>query len=510
MKLIQEAKRRLLVNIGTNLLALFVTSLVGIWLIPYLIRHLGVELYGMVPLALSISHYSGLFTIAITGTVGRFVALFIDRGEYEKANTYFSTAFFSLVSICMVLLAPAILVARWFSKLFRVPVGYESQTGILFFFIILSSFISVLCSPFIVSTFVKHRFDLSNLAKILSRILQVVILVVCFTFLSALLPYVGLAYIGMSIASFVLCMLLTRYLTPELHLRMGSFSSKALREMANMGIWILISQIGALLYLNIDMVIINLFLGPREVGYYAPFVQWVVLISFFGSAVGDVFAPVAFEYIAQNQIGILTEQTQRATKLLSLLMALPVGLLCGLSEPLLKRWLGPSFAQLYPLMWLLLGPMVINVSVRPMFAIRRGLNKVRIPAIVAIIGGVANLVLSVALVKYTKLGIYGVALATLFCLAVRNIFFTPIYCAAIMNKPLTTFIKEIVPGLLLAVLVSFAGFSLSRTYDLASIPSLVGVGILISVIYCLVCYWLVINKQERVFLLSLIWRKVEN
>jgi len=501
---IDEAKKRLLVNIGTNILVVAVSALVGIWLTPYLIRNLGLELYGIIPLFLMISHYFNLFILMITGTVGRFVALSFGRDDLEKASLYFSTAFFSLMSLSLLLLVPTIFIAIWLPSLLQIPSGHEGQAGILFFLVVLSSLMAALSSPFMVSTFVKHRFDLSNLATILSRVLQVLILVLCFKFLSASVTYFGLSRVGVGLVILASGVLFARCLTPELRLRIVLFKFKAFREMVGMGAWITVNQIGALLYLSIDLVVINIFLGPEQGGYYAPITQWVIMLTMLGAAIGSVFRPIVYEYIAKRDLGTLAFQTQRSIKFMGMAMALPIGLICGLSKPLLERWLGSSFSELSPLMWLLVAPCIVNIVVRPMFPIPTGMNKVRLPAIVTLAGGVANLFVSILLVKYTSLGIYGVALATVFCLTSKNMIFTPIYTARIIKKPSTAFFKQLVTGIALAATLSLGAWLLSNIYDLATIPRLVATCALIAVVYCLLCYYLILNKDEKEFVRSII------
>jgi len=499
-----EAKKRLLANIGTNILVVAVSALVGIWLTPYLIRNLGLELYGIIPLFLMISHYSELFTLTIRGTVSRFVALSIGRNAFEKASIYFSTAFFSLLTVYLFLLVPIIFIAICLPKLFQIPGGYENQAGIFFFLVILSSFMIGTSTPFMVSTFVKHRFDLGNLATIISRVLQVAILVLCFKFLSVSVTCFGLSRVGAALVLLVSGIFFTKFLTPELHLRLVLFKFKAFRDMVKMGGWITLNEIGALLYLSIDLVVINILLGPTQGGYYAPITQWVVLLTMFGAAISSVFAPIVYEYISKEDLEALAFQTQRSIKFMAMAMALPIGLICGLSEPLLERWLGPAFIKLSPLMWLLVAPCIVNLVVRPMFPISTGMNKVRLPAIVTLAGGVANLFVSILLVKYTDLGIYGVALATVFCLTSKNMIFTPIYTALIIKKPSTAFFKQLVTGIALAAILSLGAWFLSNIYDLATIPRLVATCALMAVVYCLLCYYLILNKDEKEFVRSII------
>jgi len=274
--------------------------------------------------------------------------------------------------------------------------------------------------------------------------------------------------------------------------------------MAGMGAWITVNQIGALLYLSIDLVVINIFLGPEQGGYYAPITQWVLMLSMLGAAIGSVFRPIVYEYISKRNLDALAFQTRRAIKFMAMAMALPIGLICGLSRPLLERWLGSDFAGLSPLMWLLVAPCIVNIVVRPMFPIPAGMNKVRLPAIVTLAGGVANLFVSILLVKYTDLGIYGVALATVFCLTGKNMIFTPIYTALIIKKPSTAFFKQLVTGIALAATLSLGAWLLSNIYDLATIPRLVATCALIAVAYCLLCYYLILNKNEKEFVRSII------
>ena len=502
-----EAKRRLIINIGTNILTVFVNAGIYIWLTRYWIQHLGLKAYGMIPFVVSFGAYFNLFTMSISNAVSRFVAIHLGRDELEQSNVYFNSALSALVVLCGLLLIPAIVLSVSLSKVFQVPAGFETDTGWLFFFVVSSSFITAATSPFLVSTFVTHRFDLANLVRMLSYFLRLAIIVLCFTYLSPLLKYVGLSYFAVATFVLVCSVLLTKRLTPQLQVRWKLFNRKALLKIGRMSSWIAVNQVGALLYLSIGFILINLFLGPEQCGRYAPIALWVSLLGTLGGAMRDVFTPIAFEYIAHCKLGVLALQMRRSTKFIGLIMGFPVGLLCGLSTPILKRWLGPSFADLGPLAWLLVGPWLVNITIKPMFAIYRGLDKVKVPAIVTIIGGIINVLLSILLVRYTDLGIYGVALSLSLCLTLKNLFFTPIYAAMITAQHKTAFIREIFPGLGMAALVSLVALALSRMYALAAIPHLLTVSVLMIMVYAPLCYGLILNKQERALLKSMILRQ---
>ena len=509
MQVSNEAKRRLLANVSTNIIEIVLSSLIGLWLTRYFISHLGVAAYGMIPLVTQIASYFDLFSRSVRDAVGRFVVICFNQNEIEKSNMYFNTGLFSMAILCLLTCIPLIVVVLLLPFIFNIPAGHETSASWLFFCVLLSSLLIALTGPFLASALIKHRFDLMNSVKILSRLLRVAILVLCFRYLGASLEYVGWSYCGMGLFLLGGSMWLTSRLTPQLHIERKSYRWNAFREMAGMGGWMTINQIGALLYLSTQLVVINILLGAEEAGRYGPFVLLVSLLTMLGSAVANVFTPIAYEDIAQKKVDVLVHHSKRSTKFIGLIIALPIGLLCGLSTPFLKWWLGPEFADLSPLIWLLLLPWIVNVTVRPLFSIYRGLNKVKVPAIVILSGGVANVIVSVLLIKYTNLGLYGAALALVFCLTSKNLFFTPIYTAMLLGRAKSTFFKDMVPALLMAGLVSLAGLSLSRLYDLSSVLRLCAGVLFLSVPYLLIGYMAAMNKEDRTFLLSLVRRRLQ-
>lgn len=123
----REAKRRLMVNIASNVMFVAVNTGVGIWQTPYLIKHFGVAVYGMIPLVVSFIAYFNLFTSAIANATSRYVAICLDRGEKKLGNIYFNSALTSLVILCLILLVPLVVLSLFFSRLFQVPAGFESM-----------------------------------------------------------------------------------------------------------------------------------------------------------------------------------------------------------------------------------------------------------------------------------------------------------------------------------------------------------------------------------------------
>lgn len=508
MHRIEEAKKRLIANVSSNILLVFVNSVIAIWLTPYLIRNLGIEVYGIIPLTLSFTIFFAVFSNAIANAVNRFVMIHLGKGEIEQGQIYFNSSLKMLIMLCGILFVPSAVIAVFFPKLFDVPLGFESDARWLVVYVTISFFITALTSPFIVSTFIRNRFDLANGSRIVCQFLRVAVLVLLFKYISPSLKNFGLSYCSMSLFVLICFIMLTKWLTPELKVQLKHSSWMAMREMGQMSSWITVNQAGIFLYLGTGLIIVNIFLGAEQGGRYAPIAQWVTLLGVLAGAISNVFTPIVYEYIAQDKIEVLVVQIRRSVKYMGLILGFPIGILCGLAVPILTIWLGSDFSDLGSLAFLLVGPLVVNSSIRPVVSIFRGLNKVKVPAIVTLGIGFANLLLSILLVRYTGLGIYGVGWSLLICFTGKNLFFDPIYAAQIIDQPKGVFIKEIVPGLLIMVILSLCGLGLAWKYDLVSIGGLLTASAVIFAVYALLCHSILFSKEDRSFLRMLLLRKI--
>lgn len=497
------AKKKLLPNITTNYCFITLNSLIGLWLTPFLIKNLGVGIYGLVPLLLTIVNYASLMTSSIVSSLGRFIAVNFNSGRFKQANDHLNTAFYSLLLLLTVIAFSSFYLWHLISNFIVIPKGYESDAEILFFCTVLSFSIVTIKSPFDISFFLTHRFDIENYIKISSKVILVFIIVLLFNTFFPSLVSVGISYIATNLFLLLSSIFFFKKLTPELRLA-KKFSKESLAKLAPMSGWSLMNSTGALLYLSIDLIIINLFLGPEAGGLYAPFVQLLMMISLFIDAISNIFTPIAYEYIAQKKFDLLSEKVCLAIKYIGIVISFPISLLCGLAVPILQIWLGSAYSELYLLMWILIFPVIIIHTIRPVFAINRGLNKIKYPAIVTLLGGICNIILSIYFVKYTSIGIYGVGISTTICLFSKNIFFIPAYSARLLGDKPSMLYKSITPGILLTLLVSSSYYLIDTIFTISNLQSLIACSFIGFIIYGLTSYTLFLKQQDRSLLRQLL------
>jgi len=470
-------------NLISNIIYFLASIVIGIFLVPYFVSHLGVAAYGLIPLATSITGYAAIVIQSLNTSVSRFLTVDLQREDYAAANRTFNTAFFGLTAVIL-LMVPIVLVVAWFfPSIFQVPAGKEIGSAILFIGVCAAFFLRSWSGNFTVQLFAYNRLDLQNLANLANLFVQTVMIIFFFTYFRPNLALVGVAYLAGAIVASGISIVLAWRVCPYLRVSIHSFDRTKIKDLCGMGGWVIINNIGSLLFLQIDLIIVNLLFGATSAGAYAIALQWVILLRAFAAMLSGVLTPTIFSYYARGETKSLIRITKSAVKLMGFIVALPIGLICGLASQLLAVWVGPDFTNLAPLMVLLTVHLSINLAVYPIFSINVVHNKVRVPGILTFVMGIANIALAVALPLLTGWGYYGVAAAGAIVLTMKNAFFTPWYATKVLGIDVHTFSRSILSGVAATIVVGISAAILGTVLPLASLAMLAVAGVLITLAY---------------------------
>jgi membrane protein EpsK len=270
-----------------------------------------------------------------------------------------------------------------------------------------------------------------------------------------------------------------------------------MRDLTGMGWWVIVNQVGSLLFLSIDLIVVNLIFGATMGGEYAIALQWVVLLRAIAGTLSGLLTPIVLTYYAKEQTETLIRVSRSAVKLMGLSMALPIGLVCGFAPALLTVWVGSEFSSLALLMIVLIGHLAINLAVLPLFSINVAYNRVKIPGVLTLFMGIGNFLLAIILSLYTGLGYYGVAVAAAIVLTLKNALFTPWYATKVMGVSAHTFSRAMLPGVVATIVVGICGAVISLIFSMASFVSLVFAGGAIAVIYLAITWLIGLDEFER-------------
>ncbi len=499
---------RFALNLASNVGKLGLTMLVGAWYVPFLVRRLGPAAYGLVPLASTITSYMALITFGLDAAMGRSLTITLEQKDYRKANVIFNVAFWGNLAIALLLVIPAVFAIANVEHLVRIPPGYESATRWLFAATVAAFLLNQVKSPFGVSCFSLNRLDLANVVIVGETLTRVGLVVCLFLVVAPRIEFVGAAILAGTIFSTIGAIWLWKLLTPSLHLRLGDFDWTMLKGLCSTGGWVIVSQIGVMLYMNIDLLLANRLFGPSQSGRYAAVLQLPALLRSLGIAVGEIFAPTMFHMYARGDMDGLAVYLNRAIEFLGFVMALAIGLICGFAKPLLHLWLGADFGNMAPLLFLMSIHLCINLSMYPLYAVPLAANRVKIPGLVTLAVGALNLALALLLARALGWGLYGLAAAGAISLTLRHLVFTPLYGARVLHRPCKTFYRRVVPiiGATLATIglcrLILWGWTISNWSDLAT------AAMAVSALFAAITYWL-LKPEERLALKEIIvrWRK---
>jgi len=470
-------------NLAANIAYFLVNIVIGVLLVPYFINTLGVAAYGIIPLATSITGYVAIVVQSLNTSVTRFLTVDLQREDYTAANRTFNTALFGLTAVIL-LMIPVILVVAYFApSIFNVPEGQETGAVLLFLGVSAAFLIRAWSGSFTVQLFAYNRLDLQNLVNITNVVVQTGLIVLLFTLSGPDLALVGGAYLAGAVVASGVAIILARRVCPYLRISIRSFDRKRVRDLCGMGGWVVIDQVGHLFLFQIDLIVVNLLFGEILAGEYAIALQWGILLRSIAGMLAGVLTPTILSYYALRQTEKLIKITKSAVKFMGLAMALPAGLICGFAPQLLTIWVGAEYASLAPLQVLLTAHLAVNMSVLPLFSVNVAHNRVRIPGLVTILLGTANLVLAIVIPFVTGWGYYGVAVAGVIILTFRHTLFVPWYAARILDIPMSSYFRSLVSGALATLLIGGVAAGITIVTTLPLLSTLIIVGAVISLIY---------------------------
>lgn len=488
------SKRQLGKNLAANLFGFGLGIVSGFILTPYWIKSFGVAAYGLVPLTNNLVGYFGLITVVLSASISRFITIEVGRENYDRANRIFNTSLWASFALALVVFAVGGAASFYTEALIEVPEGFEADSQLLFMLATLTFVISLLQTPFGVAMFCANRIDLNSWIAVVVRILQIVISVGLVATIYCRPGAMMLASLAGTLVGTAAAVYYWRRLMPWS--RVAWFLDfKILYEQICYGIWSVINLLGTVLYLQIDLLVINRMLGPESGGQYAALSQWSFLMRSLGGTVSAVFGPSIMHYYARNDIAGVVRYACWSMRTLGLFLALPIGIICGLAGPLLTRWLGAAYSQFDWLLLLMVLHLCVNIAVYPLFMVQSAVNRVKTPAIVTCVMGVGNAILAVALTY--KFGMYGVALAGAVMLTAKNVVFTPLYTARILGCRWHIFFWELLKIMLLTCGVTALGLIASYCMPLATWPRLALAGMGLGLIYVPVVWFAFLASDER-------------
>jgi len=317
--------------------------LAGIFLIPYIIRGLGTDRFGMLGIVWVVFGYFSLMDLGLGRATTKFLAEWLARGEVSRVsemvwNSIILQVLLGLLGCAIIAGLTPLLVGR----VLKIPVSLVGEARAAFYILAASLPIVLATNGLRAVLEGCQRFDLSNLLRVPSSILAFGIPAVGVG-LGLRLPGIVL-WLGISRLAFVFAHVFYCFqVLPCLRSR-PPVRSRVVFQLLSFGGWVTVSNVVNPILLSMDRFFIGSLLSVALVGYYtAPFEAvtklWVIPASLM-TAVYPACSALGAQHMRDLQ-----NLYSRSIKYIFCALA-PVTLILVLfARPIIIVWLGPGFVD---------------------------------------------------------------------------------------------------------------------------------------------------------------------
>jgi membrane protein EpsK len=503
----EAARTRFLGNVLANVAYAVLSTAVMFWYIPFLIKHLGVAAYGLVPLTNSILGYAAIIADGISVTTLRYLSVGLSRNDYDAANIAFSTSLIVAILISVLATPAFVALAIYFPVLFQVPPGLELQSRVLFGLVGAGLLLTLVGGSFNATSLALHRFDLRNLVESAAMMVRVGSVILLFHLTAPAVWQIGPGFLLSGVLSLGAGWLICRWIAPHLQFGWRHVTAEQLREMGRLGGLMTLLRVGIILFQGTNLIVINFALGIEATGRYGALLLVAEAIRLLGNTVASVLSPAIMSRNATGEADSLRALAERSSKMIGLAIAFPVGITCGFADPLLFSWLGQDFRPYSLLLILLVAPLVVNASVLPLAYVLISRGQVALHSWTTLSLGALSVVLALVAAVWTDLGLVGVAMVNLI-LSVANNVLTASYSAVGLGLGWRSFHWSILVACSHAAMLGAGCYVISLLFHPEGLLTLVTFAAAVSLLYGGIVL-VTLNRVERASLVGLLPSNVQ-
>ena len=493
--------REVMTGTATKYVLLAVNVGLGIVLMPFTVRHLGASEYGLWMLVASLTYYFQLLDLGYGSGLVRHVAEADARGDVDGVNRMLSTFVVVYAGLGLAAGIGTIVLMLWAVPKFPHLSPEDIRRGQLVLAMIgIRTAVGFPMTVFGAATTARQRFALNNTVAIVIALANGAVTYAVLATGHGLLTLVACTS-ALGLAGYGAYAWTARRAFPELRIRPSSFSRGLVRDVTTFSIYLFIIDIAIQIGFNLDNVVVGAALGTSAVAVYAVTLRLADYQRQLCNQFNGFLFPIVVRLRASGSVAALQTMLIEGTRIaLVLVTGVTIGVI-GFGRPLLVRWMGPGFeAGAIPLYVLALTGVVL-VGQGPLGNILLGTGRHRLVAFVSLGEAIANLALSVILVR--RFGMLGVAMGTAVPIAIANLcILLPAACRQV-HVPLTRFLRLVLPAPLTGALPAIAACAALRIWlPPTSLAAILGEGSLVGLVYLTAVCLLGFDREIRARYLS--------
>ena len=487
---------RVSINAITNYARFFMTMIVSFLLIPFIIRSIGDEDYGLWTLTFSIIGFFSLLDFGFGLGVVKWTGEARVNKDYEHRNQMLSTVFFIYLAIAGVGMLLLGFFSLFYPPLFDVPEAKRSIAVYLLMILGLRSLlIQIPMSLFKGVLFGEQRIYMVNVIQVFGIVLY------AGSAWFVLSRGMGVVWLGIvNCGSFLVENILFTFavirsvkgfrIAPRL------FSMTRLREAASFSFFSFISAIAGLVLFQTDAIIIQLTMSLSMVALYAVALKITEYSLMLTKQLVNVLTPLISELKENREHDAIRFLLIDVSKYIMGTGVVIAGSVYVFGGDLLIHWVGQRFLSVAVVLNILITAYILSIpelvasNVLTMTGHHRFTAKVSVSAIFVNIG------VSLSLVGW--LGLTGIALGTLASVVVNNMFVTLRRVSRVYGFPYHLYFTRVfLPALLPGVSILGIGWYLRKHFPVTSLWDMIGKAIPGILVYLLIFWIICVDRSMK-------------
>lgn len=433
-------------NIGSNWFGLGVSLAVGFFISPFILHKLGDEAFGLWVLIFSVTGYYGLFDLGIRSSVIKYAARYAAVGDRERLARLINTSLFTYSCIAVVLLILTGVGSRYVDSIFHIAPNFLRTARLLFMMVGTALAVGFPLSVFAGVLQGLQRFHWLNLTQAASSLLRALLIVIALDRGGGLLTVALITVALPPLASCVYLLTVRRLISVPFDRRL--IDRRTFRELVSYGTVTFVAIVAERLRFQSDAMVIGIFLSASAITYFSIGSKLVDYSNAIVDSMADIFMPMSSQLDATGDRARLQQLFITGNRACAMVMFPICATLIILGKSVIEVWVGPRYVSSYIILVLLIIPRTLYRAQGASTRILFGMARHKPLAIVLLSEGLANLFLSIALIR--RYGIVGDAIGTSIPLLGTSLLFLPSYLCRLLGIRLRDFVTRAytLPGLL--------------------------------------------------------------
>jgi O-antigen/teichoic acid export membrane protein len=489
-------------GIASNWAGLAVTVAISFFMSPFIVNKLGSIYYGIWALTQQFTGYLYLLDFGVRESVVRYTSKYVARKQPAQLNAVLTTAAVTYLPIILGCLLITLLCVWAVPGPFEIEESYLDETRWAVLLTGLTITQTFVFNPFFGIVQGLRRYDIANGINMFYALLRVPLTIY---FLSNDYGLVALAVIqfstamatGLTTTVVAIVMLKRRGMAFRPSLPKGRRRRALFRRVFGYGAYALLHTFGQKIVFASDAIVVGLFLSVGAVTYYSIAGSLIQYFRSLLSSTSRVFLPATSELHARGKLDELRRLFLQGAKLTTLI-ALPLGVTFAvLGGEFIGLWMGPKFKEESGGVLLVLAlTQIFSAPNNVVGSLLYGISKHRILAFLRMGEAVANVTLSIILVKW--MGLIGVALGTAISHIILVLFVLPKFACPLIGVRVRDYLLAAYgKPFLSAVPFAAAQLAVLHYVEFHNFVQFFGTVALLCLLYVPLVWFVSLNDEER-------------